>query len=318
MARREIEFYSDGLRLSATLYTPDGAAGPVPAVVLCQGFGSGRELNGQPELAGVLAAAGVATLLFDHRGIGQSEGVRGRLIPLEQVQDIRDAVNFLSGEPGIDPDRLALAGSSFGAANAIVAGATHDAVRVVTALMPFGDGRRWMQLLRRYWEWRAFADRVRADRLRRVRDGRSEAVISGEILVRDPAGDRYAQEMASRYPSRRVEVPLEVADRLLEYAPEAYVGRIAPRPLLLIHGAEDTLIPVGESQRLLALAGDSCRLVIVPGVGHYDFYTGAPFERYTSEVVAFLQQHLLQRDAWARRTSLSQSEVPVEPRRCQQ
>ena len=294
MTSHEIEFFSDGLRLSGTMYTPDPAAGACPAVVICQGFGSGRELNGQPALAEALAAAGIAALIFDHRGIGQSEGVKGRLIPWEQVQDIRDAINYLSGEPGIDPERLGLVGSSFGAANAIVAGAVHDSVRAVTALMPFADGRRWMQLLRRYWEFRAFADRLRADRIRRAREGRSEAVLSGDILLRDPAGERYAQEMASRYPGRRTEIPLEVADRLLEYAPEAFVGRIAPRPLLLIHGSEDTLIPIEESRRLAALAGDTCRLVTVPGVGHYDFYTEWPFERYKSEVIGFLRQHLLQ------------------------
>jgi fermentation-respiration switch protein FrsA (DUF1100 family) len=50
--------------------------------------------------------------------------------------------------------------------------------------------------------------------------------------------------------------------------PASLVGRISPRPLLLIHSAEDTLIPAYNSRQLYAAAGEPKDLWITPAGDH--------------------------------------------------
>ena len=98
----EVSFFSDGIKLDARLFLPAGlAAGQrSAAVVLCAGIQGVKEL-GPLDLAERLAQAGVATLAFDYRGFGASEGPRWRLFPHEQVRDVRAALSFLAGQPQV-------------------------------------------------------------------------------------------------------------------------------------------------------------------------------------------------------------------------
>ncbi|MBI4581131.1 MAG: alpha/beta hydrolase, partial [Planctomycetes bacterium] len=54
------------------------------------------------------------------------------------------------------------------------------------------------------------------------------------------------------------------------YDPIDHVGRIAPRPLLIIHGTADEIVPVEMARRLHAAAGDPKELWLVDGADHYD------------------------------------------------
>jgi pimeloyl-ACP methyl ester carboxylesterase len=63
------------------------------------------------------------------------------------------------------------------------------------------------------------------------------------------------------------------------------------RPLLLIHGEADSIVPVSQARQLASAAGPSCRAVILPGVEHVQAYDGNP-RGYVAAVDAFFQQHL--------------------------
>jgi len=67
-----------------------------------------------------LTESGYAVLAFDYRGFGESEGERGRLVPAEQMTDIRNAVTYMQTLGEVDPERIGLWGTSFGGANAII------------------------------------------------------------------------------------------------------------------------------------------------------------------------------------------------------
>src|SRR5271155_4010986 len=90
--RRPVSFYSEGSRIAADLFLPaDFEPGQKrPGIVLCHGFTGVRQLM-LPEYAQRFAEAGYASLIFDYRGFGDSEGTKWRLLPLEQVDDIRNA-----------------------------------------------------------------------------------------------------------------------------------------------------------------------------------------------------------------------------------
>jgi dienelactone hydrolase len=140
------EFFSGGLRLSARLYSlaTDDASTKRPGIVVCNGMRGVKEWI-VPPFGEAFAAAGYVALVFDHRGMGESEGAPGRVIPSEQVEDVRSALSYLETLPQVDADRLFLWGTSFGGANAIEAAAVDSRVRGVVVQVPFGDWGRVMR-----------------------------------------------------------------------------------------------------------------------------------------------------------------------------
>jgi uncharacterized protein len=81
------------------------------------------------------------------------------------------------------------------------------------------------------------------------------------------------------------------AVRLTDFRPVDVVGRIAPRPLLLIHGGRDASVGVGHAERLLAAAGEPKRLWLVPEAIH----CGAYFidrATYVAEIATFFEAAL--------------------------
>jgi pimeloyl-ACP methyl ester carboxylesterase len=80
--------------------------GTVPCVVMAHGMSLTRH-DGLDRYAGILVAAGVAVLVYDHRYLGDSEGEPRQRVQLSrQVQDRRSAIEFARRIDGVDPDRI--------------------------------------------------------------------------------------------------------------------------------------------------------------------------------------------------------------------
>jgi len=73
--------------------------------------------------------------------------------------------------------------------------------------------------------------------------------------------------------------------------PIATIQKIAPRPLLIVHGEEDTTIPARMSRELFEKANDPKNLLIVPGAGHNSSWTEMGDE-YVATVLKFLRGEL--------------------------
>jgi pimeloyl-ACP methyl ester carboxylesterase len=292
---QKVGFFSAGYRLDGLLYTPKNLApgDRRPGVVLLVGYTYLKTMV-MPDIAKALNAAGYVALVFDYRGFGDSEGPRHRLIPQEQVDDARAALTFLADQPQVDPARLAVAGISLGGAHALVTAALDRRVAAAVALEPPGDGERWLRSLRRHWEWAAFQEQLASDRTQRARTGVSRRVDPMEIVMPDTDSRAFLEQVAVEFPQMRCELPLESAEALVEYRPEALAERVAPRPLLLVHGDADRLVPIEESRSIAARAGQSSRLEVIPGMGHFDWVIpGSPgFRRVADLVVEFLHESL--------------------------
>src|SRR5579884_73725 len=78
---------------------------------------------------------------------------------------------------------------------------------------------------------------------------------------------------------------------LSDFQPLDAVARIAPRPLLLIHGEHDTAVPVSHARRLHDVAREPRQLWIVPGAGHVGAYF-VDREEYVRRVGAFFESAL--------------------------
>lgn len=77
--------------------------------------------------------------------------------------------------------------------------------------------------------------------------------------------------------------------RFSQVQPVEAVGAIAPRPLLLLHGTDDSVIPVEHAHRLAAAAGPGSRLEIIEGVDHCGGYF-ADRPGFIRRVADFLQE----------------------------
>ncbi|MGB8707828.1 MAG: alpha/beta fold hydrolase [Dehalococcoidia bacterium] len=125
-----IVFGSHGLQLKGKIILPKEASAdePVPGAVLCHGFGAAYRVM-EPS-ARIMAMQGVASLIFDFRGHGASEGA----IDGKMAEDVIDAWNILCQLPEVDSQRMGVAGHSLGAMSAILAAEQVGNPRALVAL----------------------------------------------------------------------------------------------------------------------------------------------------------------------------------------
>jgi dienelactone hydrolase len=139
MMRTDVEFIGAGeARLRGWLYRPGAPGNPdTPAVVMAHGFSATRDMALEP-YAEIICGGGMAVLVYDHRNLGTSEGEPRQLIgPWRQARDYILAIGWLATQPGIDPGRLGIWGSSFSGGHVLVVGAVDRRVRAVVANVPF-------------------------------------------------------------------------------------------------------------------------------------------------------------------------------------
>ena len=275
-----VSFYSDGIKISGILFMPEHSD-YCPGIVLPQGTVGLKEHYRSPIICSLLADAGFAALTFDYRGFGESEGPpdkpRNHIVPYEQVQNVRDALSFLSAQTRVDAERLALFGFCWGGTHSVYVGATDSRVKCVVEVGGMGDGSRWLRSIRKPDEWRDFLQRIEADRIKRVLMGSSETVHFGEILIGSPSAKegrrRIIDEISPPLPAyRNPDATLQTAEHILEYRPEEVVDRLSPRPLLIMHAGSDDLVPPEEAESLHRKAKAPKQLVVFRGASHHDVY----------------------------------------------
>jgi fermentation-respiration switch protein FrsA (DUF1100 family) len=127
-----VTFFSEGLRLEGVLRTAPGNR----AAVLTGPF-TGVKEQVVADYAERLTAAGITTLVFDHRGFGASEGRRGHEDSQGKLADLRAAVGVLDGY-----DR-SLVGICLGAGYAMRAAATDPRVQAVAGIAGAYNSPAW-------------------------------------------------------------------------------------------------------------------------------------------------------------------------------
>lgn len=264
-----VSFVSDGLKLSALLHVPpDLKPGERrPAFIIMHGFGGSNQGGQGAWAAKALAKWGYICLQFEFRGCGDSEGERGRVICLEQVADTSHAISYLETLPQVDPKRIALCGSSLGAAVAIHAAGGDSRVAAVISQGGWGNGERKFRIQHQGAEWERFMKQL-TDGIRiRQTTGKSLMVPRYDIVPIPPR----LREYISKDPKSSMEFPAETPLSMFLFQPEEMIGRISPRPVLLLHGAGDSVTPANESMELFKRAGKSVELHLIDGADHFMF-----------------------------------------------
>jgi uncharacterized protein len=285
MDREEVEFRSGVDRCAGWLYRPAGGAGAAPVVVMAHGL-SGTRRDGLGPFAERFAAAGIAALVFDHRGFGDSGGEPDRFEPRRQLEDWGEALAFARQLPGLDPDRVATFGSSMGGGNSLAAAAADPGVAAAISQVPFLD--IWTQSHRSSpaVTARMLGAALRGSHLPAVGQTNEAAFINA------PGGEQGWRHVVaigedSRWRNR-------VSARWLLGAPFRPIrnARRLHCPWLVCVGEADRVARPGPAIAA-ARRAPLGELRTYPGVDHFDIYDGPEHEAVVADEIAFLRRHLL-------------------------
>lgn len=137
MGQSAISFKSKGLTLEGVVALPDGDAGSLPGVVICHPHplrGGNMDNNVVLSVASALVQAGFATLRFNFRGVGNSEGehTEGKM----EAHDALSALEVFKGWPGVDGKRVGVAGYSFGSRVVLETSGIHKKSKAIALISP--------------------------------------------------------------------------------------------------------------------------------------------------------------------------------------
>ena len=163
---RDVWFYSEGVKCYGRLFLPKefSGEGKSRAVILAPGWG--ETAASTEKYAANFAGKGLAAMAIDYRGWGKSGGYvylaenvryddrlrfsqhtakvrirRKRLIPEDQVNDIRNAISFLQGEPGIDRLHIGVWGADMAGGHVMVIAGLDPRIKAVVAQVPIIEGK---------------------------------------------------------------------------------------------------------------------------------------------------------------------------------
>lgn len=229
MRARPLAFRSDDLTLPGGIVVPDR---PRALLVLCRGIPGGRadpSDRGYEGFARDLANEGYAACWFLFRGCHEAPGDYSAL---GWSTDLGAVLDALAAREDVGALPRLLVGSSAGGGTAITVASRREDI---TGVATFAAVASWS------------FDGLPRDHPQLVQRLRNAG------LIRDPAFPRDAAAWDAEFDQE---------------AAEKHVGALSPRPLLLVHGVADEVVPYPHAERLFSLAGPPKELVRIPGGAH--------------------------------------------------
>lgn len=283
--REDLQFCLGAEACAAWLYRAADGADSAPVIVMAHGL-SGTRRDRLGAFAERFAAAGIAALVFDYRGFGDSAGKPDLFEPARQLDDWRAAIAFARSLPGVDADRVATFGSSLGGGNALAAAAEDRRVVAAISQVPF------------------------LDRDSQTYDGSPE--VTAQMLAA-AADDGYLPAVGQPHEAAFIRAPgAEAGWRHVvaigedsRWRNRVSAGWLLGPPYSTIHHAAALhcpwLVCVAEDDQVAkpGPAIDAARrapqgeLRTYPGVDHFDIYDGPQHEAVVADELAFLRRHLL-------------------------
>ena len=300
---RKVTFHNRyGITLAADLYTPKGAEGKLPAIAVCGPFGAVKEQS-SGLYAQKMAELGFLTLAFDPSYTGESGGTpRYVASPDINTEDFCAAVDFLSVQENVDPERIGIIGICGWGGMAINAAAMDTRIKA-TAAMTMYDMTRVNA--NGYFDSENTADaryaKKQAMNAQRTADYKNGTyALAGGVV--DPLPDdapQFVKDYYGYYKTRRGYHPRSLNSNngwnvtsslsFMNMPILQYAGEIRSA-VLLVHGekAHSRYFSEGAYEKL---TGDNKELMIIPGANHVDLYdnlAAIPFEKLRS----FFEEYL--------------------------
>lgn len=222
----------DGIAIIGQEFLPAEDSG-YPAVCLCHGVPSGNPPDpndgGYPALAETICEQKYPVYIFNFRGAGDSGG---NFDMPGWTRDLQSVIDYILGLDNNRNRGVYLVGFSAGAATSVYVASKDNRISGVAACACPAD-------------FSLFLER-----------GDAQAIVNHyrEIgTIRDAGFPESAQDWLDDF------LPITAVE---------HVGKIAPRPLILIHGSEDDVVPISHARRLFEKAGEPKKLVVIEGAGH--------------------------------------------------
>lgn len=300
--RQEVQFPVDGLNIHAWLYLPKNASGSVPCVVMTHGFGGVKDCALDSYVERFLDA-GLATLTYDYRYFGESEGQPRQVYNATwQLDDFRAAIDYVRGRDEIDADKLFLWGTSAGGGYGLTVAANDKQIAGViaqcAAIDHKADSKMYMEREGGVGFMLALVPHAQRDK------GRSRFGLSPHrfpivgkagtraMLTGPGAFEGYARILGASKTFRN-----EICARSLlsPHAPDPVeASKEVECPVLFVVCEKDNLTSPESYKRAAEFLGDKATVRSYP-VGHFDIYVGEYFEQASGEMVSFIKKRIATR-----------------------
>ena len=292
-----------GITLAADMYTPKGAEGKLPAIAVSGPFGAVKEQS-SGLYAQKMAELGFLTIAFDPSYTGESGGMpRYVASPDINTEDFCAAVDFLSVQENVDPERIGIIGICGWGGMALNAAAIDTRIKA-TAAMTMYDMTR--VTANGYFDAedseQARYEKKKAMNAQRTADYKNGTyALAGGVVDPLPEDapqfvkDYYAYYKTPRgYHSRslnsnggwNVTSSLSFLNMpILQYSSEIRSA------VLLVHGEKAHSRYFSETA-YSKLTGDNKELLIIPGANHTDLYDQMdiiPFEKLNAFFTEYLR-----------------------------
>ena len=281
---RKVTFHNRyGITLAADLYTPKGAEGKLPAIAVSGPFGAVKEQS-SGLYAQKMAELGFLTLAFDPSYTGESGGTpRYVASPDINTEDFCAAVDFLSVQENVDPERIGIIGICGWGGMAINAAAMDTRIKA-TAAMTMYDMTRVNA--NGYFDSENTADAryakkqaMNAQRTADYKNG-TYALAGGVVDPLPEDAPQFVKDYYGYYKTQRGYHPRSLNSNggwnvtsslsFMNMPILQYAGEIRSA-VLLVHGekAHSRYFSEGAYEKL---TGDNKELMIIPGANHVDLY----------------------------------------------
>jgi len=285
MRRKETTFTS-GTDICAAWFYPArnaGADSASPLIVMAHGLtGTRRDRLGA--FAERFSQAGIAAVVFDHRGFGDSTGEPDHVDPALQLEDWRAAIAFARTLPDIDADRIATFGSSLGGGNALAAAAEDPAISAAISQVPFLDRQSQAYRSAPSVQAEIQAAAAAAGHLPAVGQPHEAAFINAPGAE---AGWRHVVAIGedSRWRNRA-----SAGWLLTDYSPIRHAETLHCPWLVCV--AEDDNVALPEPAIAAAQRAPKGEVRTYAGVGHFGIYDGPEHDAVVADELDFLRRHL--------------------------
>ena len=300
---RKVTFHNRyGIMLAADLYTPKGAESKLPAIAVSGPFGAVKEQS-SGLYSQKMAELGFLTLAFDPSYTGESGGMPQYVAsPDINTEDFCAAVDFLSVQENVDPERIGIIGICGWGGMAINAAAMDTRIKA-TAAMTMYDMTRVNA--NGYFDSENTADAryakkqaMNAQRTADYKNG-TYALAGGVVDPLPEDAPQFVKDYYGYYKTQRGYHPRSLNSNggwnvtsslsFMNMPILQYAGEIRSA-VLLVHGekAHSRYFSEGAYEKL---TGDNKELMIIPGANHVDLYdnlAAIPFEKLRS----FFEEYL--------------------------
>ncbi len=294
-----VSFDSHGTRCAAWWLPAESddlvAAGGRPCVVMGHGFAATRDAGLLP-FAERFAAAGCDVLVFDYRGFGTSDGTpRQDVNHWRHRQDYHAAIAYARSRTAVDPQRIALWGSSYSGGHVVAVAAKDSRVAAVISQGAAMDGLAALFGVQKS----SGPSKALAMTAAGVRDAargltRREPItlpvvgpVGSNAVISAPGSDTGYQAIMG--PTFRNEMLARGVLRIAFNRP-VLAARKVRCPMLVVIAEGDNIAPVSAVRAVAAKAPRAETESF--DCGHFDIYVGEIFEKSVSRQVEFLTRAL--------------------------